>query len=57
MMGVPWDRTGREDLNVTLPAGKRRIGGPGIFLMKQLMDGVSRTHRKGKSTLTLKKNL
>ena len=55
--GVPYDPLAREDPDVTLPVGERQIGGLGIFLTKQLMDGVSYAYRDGKNILTLKKNL
>ena len=53
--GIPYDPLAREDPDVTLPANQRRIGGLGIFLIKQQMDDVTYEHRDGSNILTLKK--
>ena len=55
--GVPYDPLAREDPDVALPTGKRRIGGLGIFLVKQQMDDVAYEYRDGSNVLTLKKFL
>ena len=55
--GIPYDPLAREDPDVTLPTGKRRIGGLGIFLVKQQMDDVAYEYRDGSNVLTLKKFL
>ncbi|MBQ7624858.1 MAG: ATP-binding protein [Clostridia bacterium] len=53
--GVPYDPLKKEDPDVTLSAEERQIGGLGIYLTKQIMDGVSYEYKDGKNILTLKK--
>lgn len=53
--GRPYDPLAQEDPDVTLPAKKRRIGGLGIFLVKQKMDDVTYEYRDGCNVLTMKK--
>lgn len=55
--GKPFDPTQKEDVDITLPAEKRPIGGLGIFLVRQLMDSVSYERRNGENILTLMKAL
>ena len=46
-----------KDPDVTLDIEKRKIGGLGIFLVKEMMDEVSYEYADGKNILKLKKNL
>ena len=39
--GVPWNPLNQADPDVTLPADERKIGGLGIFMVRNLMDDVS----------------
>lgn len=53
--GVPYDPLTAGDPDITLSAEERDIGGLGIYMTKQLMDGVAYLHEKGKNHLTLRK--
>ena len=53
--GVPYDPLAIPDPDVPLSAAERPVGGPGVFLTKQLMDDVSYEYRDGQIILTLKK--
>lgn len=55
--GKPYDPLAKEDPDVTLSAEDRKIGGLGIFLVKQTMDDVTYEYKDGQNILTLKKNL
>ena len=55
--GVPYDPLAKEDQDVTLSADERRIGGLGIFMVKQTMDEITYEYKDGKNILKLKKNL
>ena len=55
--GMQYDPLAKEDPDVTLPAEKRKIGGLGIFLVKNTMDDVTYKYDNGSNILTLKKNL
>ena len=53
--GVPYDPLAKEDPDVTLPASQRRIGGLGVYLVKQNVDDISYEYRDGSNVLTLVK--
>lgn len=53
--GVPYDPLSAGDPDITLPAEERDPGGLGVYMTKQLMDGVAYLHEKGKNHLTLRK--
>lgn len=55
--GMPYDPLAKEDPDTTLGAEERRIGGLGIFLVKQTMDNVSYEYKNGSNILTIKKNI
>ena len=55
--GVPYDPTGKQDPDVTLPAEQRSEGGLGIFLTKKLTDDVGYEYRDGKNILTILKKM
>ena len=55
--GMPYDPLARRDPDLTLPAEEREIGGLGVYMAKQLMDGMSYEYRDGQNVLTMKKNL
>ena len=46
-----------EDPAVTLSAEERRIGGLGIFIVKQSMDDMSYAYRDNRNVVTIVKNL
>ncbi|MBQ7269909.1 MAG: ATP-binding protein [Bacteroidales bacterium] len=55
--GVPFNPLEKEDPDVTASAEERKIGGLGIFLCKQLMDGISYRYEDGCNILTMTKHL
>ena len=55
--GTPFDPTASGDVDTTLSAEERQIGGLGIFLVRQIMDTVSYEYKDGKNILTLSKIL
>ena len=55
--GVPFDPTAAPEVDITLSAEERPIGGLGIFLVRQIMDTVSYLRAEGKNILTMTKKL
>jgi anti-sigma regulatory factor (Ser/Thr protein kinase) len=55
--GIPFDSTQKGDVDTTLPAEERPIGGLGIHLVKQIMDKVSYQYVGNQNILTLEKNI
>ena len=55
--GVPYDPLAKEDPDITLTAEERKIGGLGIFMVKQSMDDVTYRYENGKNILSIRKNL
>ena len=55
--GMPYDPLAKEDPDVTLSAEERRIGGLGIFMVKNSMDEVTYEYQDGSNILRLKKDL
>lgn len=55
--GVPFDPLAREDPDLSPEAFESRVGGLGIFMVKQMMDEVSYSYEGGKNTLTILKHL
>ena len=55
--GIPFDPTQKGDVDTTLPAEERPIGGLGIHLVKQIMDKVSYQYVDNQNILTLEKNI
>ena len=55
--GVPFDPLASADPDISPEALAEREGGLGIFMVKQMMDGVSYAYEDGKNTLTILKNL
>ena len=53
--GMPWNPLLREDPDVSLPAGKRKPGGLGIFMAKKLVTGMEYERLDGQNILTLTK--
>ena len=54
--GIPFDPTAKEDVDVTLSAEERPIGGLGIHLIRQIMTHISYERKDGKNILTLSKD-
>ena len=55
--GKPFDPTAKTEVDTTLSAEERPIGGLGIHLVRQIMDDVTYERKDNKNVLTLKKNL
>ena len=55
--GTPFDPTAKEEVDTTLSAEERSIGGLGIHLIRNIMDSINYEHINGKNILTLRKNL
>lgn len=55
--GTPFDPTVKADVDTTLSAEERSIGGLGIHLVRQLMDSINYERTNGMNILTLHKKL
>ena len=55
--GIPFDPTKKEEVDTTLSAEERSIGGLGIHLVRQLMDEVRYARNEDKNILTLVKHI
>ncbi|MCR5131513.1 MAG: SpoIIE family protein phosphatase [Prevotella sp.] len=55
--GSPFDPTAKEDVDTSLAAEDRPIGGLGIYLVRQLMDSMNYERVEGRNVLTLRKRL
>ena len=55
--GKPFDPTAKEEVDTTLSAEERPIGGLGIHLIRQHMDDISYERRDDKNILRLSKNI
>ena len=55
--GVPFDPLAAGDPDISPAALEERVGGLGIFMVKQMMDDVSYAYENGKNTLTILKQL
>ena len=55
--GKPFDPTVQADVDTTLPASERRIGGLGIHLVRQIMDSINYERMDSLNILTLRKNV
>jgi len=55
--GTPFDPTAASDVDVTLSAEERPIGGLGIHMAKTIMDKMTYRQRDGKNFLTLSKQI
>ena len=55
--GKPFNPTEKGDVDITLSAEERSIGGLGIMLVKHYMDKVNYKYVDGQNMLTLRKNL
>lgn len=53
--GEEFDPLKKEDPDITLPGNKRKIGGLGIFIVKNSMDEMTYRYEEGKNILTVKK--
>jgi sigma-B regulation protein RsbU (phosphoserine phosphatase) len=55
--GVPFDPTTAPEVDVSLPAEERSVGGLGIHLMRHYMDAISYERVDNQNVLTMKKKL
>ena len=55
--GIAFDPTQKEEVDTTLSAEERPIGGLGIHLVRQIMDEVHYERIDDKNILTLIKNI
>ena len=55
--GIAFDPYSREDPDITLSAEERKIGGLGIFMVKDFMDHVDYEYRESQNIITLEKEL
>ena len=55
--GKPFDPLAKEDADITLSAEDRKIGGLGIYMVKNSMDDVNYVYEDGQNILTIRKNL
>ena len=55
--GVPFDPTLKENIDISLSAEERQVGGLGIHLLREIMDSVNYEHLNGRNTLTLLKKI
>jgi anti-sigma regulatory factor (Ser/Thr protein kinase) len=53
--GTPFDPTVKAEVDTTLSAEERSIGGLGIHLIRQIMDTINYEYADGKNLLTLYK--
>ena len=54
--GMHYDPLAKEDPDVTLSAEERKIGGLGVFLVKNTMDDITYEYKDGQNILSLRKN-
>ena len=55
--GAPFDPTVKADVDTTLSAEERPIGGLGIYMVRQIMDSINYERIDGRNVLTLRKKL
>ena len=55
--GTPFDPTAQKEVDTTLSAEERPIGGLGIHLVRHIMDSINYERTDGKNVLTLRKKL
>ena len=53
--GRPYNPLKNPDPDITVKAEERKIGGLGIFMVKEIMDAVEYRYEKGKNILRIKK--
>ena len=53
--GVPYDPLSKEDPDLTLSAEERKIGGLGIYMVKESMDEITYEYKDGQNILSIKK--
>lgn len=51
--GKPYNPLEREDPDITLSAEERQVGGLGIYMVRNMMDGVTYEYKDGKNCLKM----
>ncbi len=54
--GIPFNPVSAPPPDLSQPAVSREIGGLGIHLVKNMVDGISYEYRDGRNILTIRKN-
>ena len=55
--GIPYNPWAREDPDTTLSLKARKVGGLGVYMVKNSMDEVLYAHEDGKNVVTIRKNI
>jgi len=55
--GVPFNPIKKEEPDLNIPLEERKIGGLGIFLVRNIMDQVEYQRDNGRNILTMRKTL
>lgn len=55
--GTPYNPLARQDPDISLGAEERSIGGLGIFMVKESMDGTQYEFKDGANILTIRKKI
>lgn len=55
--GIPFNPLEKDPPDITLPTSKRKIGGLGIYLVKQIMDKVEYRYENNRNILKIKKEV
>lgn len=55
--GTPFDPTAKAEVDTTLSAEERPVGGLGIHLMRQIMDSIAYQYENSRNILTMRKLL
>ena len=55
--GTPFDPLKQEDPDIKKSSDDRQVGGLGVYLVKNLVDGMEYEYKDGKNTLTVTKEL
>lgn len=55
--GIPFDPLKKDNPDITLSAEDRKIGGLGIFLVREMMDRVTYQYENNTNILTIEKDL
>ncbi len=55
--GTPFDPFAKPDADITLSADERKIGGLGIYMVKNSMDSVDHVYQNGENIVTIYKRL
>jgi len=54
--GIPYDPLSNSDPDISLSIEERKIGGLGVFMVKEMMDKISYEYKDGQNILIIEKN-